>query len=46
MTNDLSRFGFAIALIALVASGLYQIGGAVSLTRPAGGPTLLLPPLR
>jgi len=46
MANDLGRFGLAIALIALIASGLYELGGTVSASRPGNGPILFLPPLR
>ncbi len=37
MTDQLGRFGMAIAVIALIASGLYQLGGSVSIaTSPQG----------
>jgi hypothetical protein len=37
MADQLGRFGMAIAVIALIASGLYQFSGSVSVaTSPQG----------
>ncbi len=37
MADQLGRFGMAIAVIALIASGLYQFSGSVSVTTGARG---------
>jgi hypothetical protein len=34
MADQLGRFGMAIAVIALIASGLYQFGGYASVEQP------------
>jgi hypothetical protein len=34
MADQLGRFGMAVTLIALIATGLYQFSGSVSLVGP------------
>jgi len=37
MVHQLGRFGMAVAVIALIASGLYQFGGSVSVVTSSQG---------